>query len=213
MHNSRRVIIDWMPVALQGPITVTDPEPVHYKLWTREECGFLVRNGVIDPRKYELTEGELVQKVRSHFHIRALMMACRWLNGIFAVGRVLQEPSIQLTEADTAYNDPEPDAVVLRAPYDDFSGKAHPEDIQLVIEVSDSTLATDTTIKAALYCRAGLPDYWVLDIKGRRIMGRRIIEHREPLEGAYRSITIYAEDEPVTPLAAPNASIRAADLL
>ena len=96
----------------------------------------------------------------------------------------------------------------LCAPYDDFSGKAHPEDIQLVIEVSDSTLATDTTIKAALYARAGLPDYWVVDLKGRRI-----IVHREPMEGAYRSITIYAEDEPVAPLAAPNASIRAADLL
>ena len=71
-----------------------------------------------------------------------------------------------------------------------------------------TTLAADTKIIAPLYPRAGLPDFWVVDIRGRRI-----IVHREPSDGTYRSITIYAEDEPVTPLADPTASIRAIDLL
>ncbi len=81
-------------------------------------------------------------------------------------------------------------------------------DIVLAVEVSDTTLSIDTTRKAGLYARAGIRDYWVLDVNGRRI-----IVHREPSGGIYQSIRAFGEDEPVTPLAARDASVRAADLL
>lgn len=44
--------------------------------------------------------------------------------------------------------------------------------------------------KAALYARAGIPEYWVLDVNGRRL-----IVHQHPVEGAYRSIQAFAEEE------------------
>ena len=68
-----------------------------------------------------------------------------------------------------------------------------------MVEVSDSTLRFDLTVKAALYARAGIIEYWVLDINGRRL-----IVHRDPTPTGYRSVVAYGESEKVTPLAAPD---------
>jgi Uma2 family endonuclease len=57
-------------------------------------------------------------------------------------------------------------------------------------------LSFDLTTKASLYARARIVEYWVVDIPGRRI-----IVHRDPQEGQYRSVTAYAEQESVKPLA------------
>jgi Uma2 family endonuclease len=198
-----------MPVAIHDPLAIADNQPLQRKRWTREECDLLVEAGVLDPQRYELIEGELIETVsKSHPHMLGVMLLHEWLNLTFAGGRVLQEPSIHLAPQDTPYSDPEPDAVVLNRPYDGFTAKAHPEDIVLVVEVSHTTLRLDTTRKAALYARAGIQDYWVLDIQGRRF-----IIHRDPVDGVYRSITAFSENEPVTPLAARDASVCAADLL
>jgi len=59
--------------------------------------------------------------------------------------------------------------------------------------------------KADLYARAGIPDYWVFDINNRRL-----IVHRQPVEGKYTSIVEYREDESVAPLAAPESQFRVA---
>jgi Uma2 family endonuclease len=81
-----------------------------------------------------------------------------------------------------------------------------PEDLRLVVEISDSTVAFDMTTKAALYARAGIVEYWVLDIPARRI-----IVHRDPREGRYQSVTAYSEQERVSPLAAPEQEFSVKD--
>jgi Uma2 family endonuclease len=73
--------------------------------------------------------------------------------------------------------------------------------------VADTTLDFDTTTKAGLYARAGIADYWVLDVNKRRI-----IVHREPMGGKYCSLAVYEAEEAVSPLAAPGASLRWIDL-
>lgn len=198
-----------MPVAIHGPIPDQESASVRHKLWTRDECNVLVESGVIDPQRYELLEGELIEKVpKNHPHNLAVMLLYRWLNRIFGEGRVLQESSIHLARWDTPYSDPEPDVVVLNRPYDGFVDKANPEDIILIVEVSDTSLALDTTRKAALYARAGIKDYWVLDVKGRRIL-----VHRDPIGDVYSSILAFSQNEPVSPLANAEASACAADFL
>jgi len=64
------------------------------------------------------------------------------------------------------------------------------------------------TTKARLYARSGIVEYWVLDVAGRRL-----IVHREPLDGRYRSVVAFTEDERVTTLAAPEQDIRVGELL
>jgi Uma2 family endonuclease len=78
--------------------------------------------------------------------------------------------------------------------------------LHLVVEVADTTLSFDLTTKAALYARAGIVEYWVLDVPGRRL-----IVHRHPQLGKYTTILIYSEQESVAPLAAPQAMFKVAD--
>jgi Uma2 family endonuclease len=67
-----------------------------------------------------------------------------------------------------------------------------------VVETADTTLRFDLTVKGALYARAGIPEYWVLDTNARRL-----IVHREPTPSGYSSAVAYGEAETVSPIAAP----------
>jgi len=91
----------------------------------------------------------------------------RAINNFFAIlGKraiVGSQGSVRLSE----YDEPQPDIYLLR-PRDDFytRRKAGPSDVFLIIEVADSSLKYDRTIKAELYAEKGVPEYWVADIPG-----------------------------------------------
>lgn len=110
---------------------------------------------------------------------------------------------------DDDSTEPEPDIAVTRAPtasYENDNPRA--EDLLLVSEVSDTTLAYDLGARAALYAMAGIPDYWVLDVTKRRLN----VHRRLALDG-YREVRIYGEAEEVSPLARLDAAIPVAALL
>ena len=69
-----------------------------------------------------------------------------------------------------------------------------------MVEVADSSLYFDLTKKAGLYARAGIPEYWVANVNGRRFYVLR-----EPRDGEYQSVTENAAHETVSPMAAPDA--------
>jgi Uma2 family endonuclease len=198
-----------MPVTLHAlPLRNESAYPPH-KRWTREECAALERAGLVELHRYELIEGELIQKVGKHYrHMRALLLVCNWLRRVFGDLFVVQESSIDVAPQDNTASEPEPDAIVLARSFLELSTRARPEEIRLLVEVADSTLTFDLTGKAALYARALIPEYWVLDINSRRL-----IVHLDPSEGHYRSIQAYSEAESLSPRAAPSESVRAADLL
>jgi Uma2 family endonuclease len=77
-----------------------------------------------------------------------------------------------------------------------------PADILLLVEVSDSTLNKDRGRKARLYARAGIADYWIVNIKERTIEVRR-----DPVGSNYQSIVIYKVGDEVHPLAFPDVSL------
>jgi Uma2 family endonuclease len=77
-----------------------------------------------------------------------------------------------------------------------------PRDLDLVVGSADSSLLFDLTIKAALYARAGIAEYWILDV-----IGRRLLVHRNPVDEQYGSVISYSEQESVAPLAAPDSSL------
>lgn len=64
------------------------------------------------------------------------------------------------------YDEPQPDIVLLR-PREDFYASAHPgpPDILLVVEIAESSLEYDRTVKKRLYAETGIPEYWVADVK------------------------------------------------
>src|SRR5205823_9879671 len=100
--------------------------------------------------------------------------------------------------------DPEPDFAVIAGTPRGSSG--HPTMADLVVEVADSSLDFDTNEKRLLYARAGIRDYWVVDVNARRLL-----VYRDPQVGDYATQQTLGPTDAVSPLAAPTAVVRVAD--
>ena len=101
---------------------------------------------------------------------------------------------------------PEPDLAVLRL-RDYRDAHPTPEDILLVIEVAETSLAYDRGRKAALYAEAGIPEYWVTDA-----VGEAVEVHREPHGQRYRQSIRFTGAATVSPLAFPDVVVRLPDV-
>jgi Uma2 family endonuclease len=96
----------------------------------------------------------------------------------------------------------------------DYEG-SHPRVAALVVEIADTSVRFDRSVKASLYASAGVPEYWIVNLADR------VIEvHREPAPLAdepfghqYRSVTRHPEAESISPLAVLEAKMRVGDLL
>jgi Uma2 family endonuclease len=102
--------------------------------------------------------------------------------------------------------DPQPDFAVIAGSARSSSG--HPTTAELVVEVADSSFDFDTNEKRLIYARAGIREYWVVDVNGRRLL-----VYRDPQAGDYASQQAFGPADVVAPLAAPAATVRVADLL
>ncbi|SPF34158.1 conserved hypothetical protein [Candidatus Sulfopaludibacter sp. SbA4] len=183
----------------------TDPPR---KRWTRQECEAFEASGLWDQQKLELVDGELINKMgKNRPHSNALVFIHGWLIRVFGEEYVNQEVPIDVAPEDNPTNEPQPDLIVLTRPSWDFpKNNPQPGDLRLVVEISDSTLGFDLTKKAGLYARAGIVEYWVLDVEARRL-----VVHRDPQNGLYRSVTVYGAKESVAPLASPGREFRVGD--
>jgi Uma2 family endonuclease len=181
------------PLAAEGP---------RRKRWTRAECIALQSAGLVDFERYQLVEGDLIDTMgKNRPHVNAVVFILAWLQQVFGIPAVNQEAPIDVAPGDNPINEPEPDLIVLKPGiWSSLTGNPDASDLLLAVEVSDSSLAFDLTVKAALYARAGIVEYWVLDVNARRL-----IVHRQPENGRYQSVVSYDENEPVSPLAAPRA--------
>lgn len=68
------------------------------------------------------------------------------------------------------YSEPEPDVAIAKFRKDKYRNHHPvPEDIYLVIEVADTTLRSDRTTKQRLYAEAGIPEYWIINLKAQQV--------------------------------------------
>jgi Uma2 family endonuclease len=178
-------------------IQVPPSEPPR-KRWTRAEYALL--DSVLPGQHLELVEGELISKMgKKRPHVSTLAIVAKWLSLIFGEEFITREAPIDVSPEDNPTSEPEPDVTVLNRPYGDFTNSnPAPSDVRLVVEVSDSTVSFDLTTKAGLYARAGISEYWVVDIAKRRL-----IVHRDPNAGKYQSVLAYSDQESIAPLSAP----------
>ena len=97
-------------------------------------------------------------------------------------------------------SEPQPDLAILR-PRPDFYGRLHPrpEDVLLIIEVGDTSLGYDRTVKAPLYARAGIPELWIIDLEGECVE-----VYRQPAAGAYQQVQRFPRGQSVAPQAFPD---------
>jgi Uma2 family endonuclease len=184
-------------------------EPLR-KRWTRKEYEAVCSSGLLDAQRVELIDADVFDKPRkSPAMVYSLARMAHWLREVFGLGSVIQSSSIDVAPEDNSENEPEPDLIVIKGEFTDFPVEnPGPQDLLLVVEVADSYLTYDVSTKGALYARAGIADYWVLDIPGRRL-----IVLRDPQEGRYQSALAYSPEESVAPLAAPSSELRVQDVL
>lgn len=204
---------DIAPFAGPETIPAMASHPTRTRRFSRTEYERLIDLGVFQPGEaIELIGGELVvAEPQGAAHYTGLVKAARVLEAAFGPGWHARTQGPIGLDADS---EPEPDVAVVAGSPDDY-GRAHPSRPVLIVEVSDSSLAADREHKGSLYARAGLADYWILNLVDR------VLEvYRAPMPDAiapfgwrYGDVQLFDASGHVTPLAAPGSSIAVARLL
>lgn len=160
------------------------PPPITRHRINAEQFHKMAEVGMFVPgERVELIEGEIIDMAPiGSFHCGNV----DWLNQIFiqsCLGKAIirVQNALSLSPTVEVY----PDLALLK-PRADFYRHAHPgpNDVLLVIEVADSSAAFDRSVKAELYARHGIVEYWIVDIPARSIRF-----HRAPQDGRYTDIT------------------------
>jgi Uma2 family endonuclease len=175
-----------------------------------EQYEAMIRLGLFDPpeeHRVELIYGEIVpidgespMSPINPSHDDAVDELIDWSAEVLPRGavRVRAQGSIGIPQLDSQ---PQPDFVWM-VPRRYREVRPIPDDILLLVEVSDSTLKKDRGEKARLYAESGIRDYWIVNIQGRCIE-----VHRDPKGSKYRSVAIFNLGQEVHPLAFPDVSL------
>jgi Uma2 family endonuclease len=169
---------------------------------SRSEYERLVKADVFRGEHVELIHGIIVRmSPQNDAHATLVQILNRILMPAL-VGRA--DVRVQLPFAASDDSEPEPDlAVVAVARF----GEPHPQRAFLIIEVADSSLEDDRTIKAGVYASSGVPEYWVANI-----LDRSLEVHTEPSRGAYTRVTPHRQGDRVAPAAFPDVTVDVAAL-
>lgn len=101
-----------------------------------------------------------------------------------------------------ADSEPEPDIAIVRGSWPNYRQRhPGPEDIFLLVEISDSSLTKDLELKKSIYAAAGIQEYWVLDLTKLRL-----IMFRNPQRDNYQSRQEFQEGA-IAPIAFPDIEI------
>ncbi len=181
-------------------------------LWTRSEYYRMAEAGLFEGRHVELIEGQVIEMspMRSQ-HATAVALVARTLDRIFGKGHFVRW-QMPLTAGETS--EPEPDVAVIAGDVRDYR-EAHPTTAVLIVEVADTSLAYDRSEKASLYAKAGIPDYWILNLIDRQLEVRRGPgPDATPSFGfGYADVKVLPSVDSITPLSMPQATVAVSDLL
>ena len=184
----------------------------HVHLWTRQEYHQMAELGFFTRQRVELIEGQvIVISPMRGAHATAVALAAKTVEPVFGPGYFARW---QMPFRIGDLSEPEPDVAIIMGDIRDYVDE-HPTTTALIIEVADTSLTYDRVTKGSLYAKAGIRDYWIINL-----VNRRVEVHRNPLPDAeasydhrYADITIFGEQDSVTPLAQPQARIAVSDVL
>lgn len=194
--------------AFHGAIS-NEPTP---RLWTREEYYRMGELGFFHGQRVELLEGEIVvlspQKAE---HYSTSFRIMELLRVAFATGHhVRLQGPIDFGQ----HSEPEPGLAVVVGDWSQYATH-HPQMAVLIVEVSENSLGYDRNRKASLYARAGIADYWIVNLVNHQLEVRRD-SRPDPSQHyghGYATINIFVPPAVINPLAAPQVSLAVADLL
>ena len=186
---------------------------VQARRWTRQEYDRMIEAGVLTPEdRVELIDGEILAMTpQGSPHATGVSLVHEALRAAIGSHVYIR---VQLPLALGSDSEPEPDVAVVAGSVRDYR-EAHPQSALLVVEVADTTLAYDRDRKGSLYARAGVPEYWIVNL-----VEARIERHRDPMVMPqarfgwhYKTVDHFGPGDSITPLSLPSRSIAVADLL
>ncbi len=197
------------PRQLQRRIREEDPVRRRFSV---DEYYRMAQAGLFQGQRVELVDGEVLRtSPQGSPHATAVSLITHLITGLLDKN---YSARVQVPLALGDDTEPEPDFAVVRGSPRQYA-HSHPSTASLIIEVSDTTLHYDRTIKSGIYARAGVAEYWILDLGHRRL---EICREPMVLPGkrgghGYKVRSKHGEDEKVSPVFAPEIEISVADLL
>jgi Uma2 family endonuclease len=153
----------------------------------------MVASGILrDDDHVELIEGEIIaMSPIGPPHAACVRRLDRLLTRLLGDRTLI---SVQCPVAIPNWSEPNPDLALL-VPRADFYANAHPlpRQVQVLIEVADSSFTYHTQVKAPMYARAGIRELWVVDLNADRVL-----VHTRPRTGRYSAIRAYGVGEAFT---------------
>ncbi len=180
--------------------------------FTLEEFYRMGKAGLFQDERVELVEGEIVcMSPIGPEHDAGVDLIAEAIRAAFVGAfRVRVQSTVQVART----SDLHPDIAVVVGRARDYS-RAHPQTAVLVVEVAETSLQYDRRVKTALYARANVPEYWIVNLKERQL--EVYLESEEipdrPRGYGYRTSHVYKPGDIVSPLGAPSAIIKVEDLL
>ena len=198
-----------LPMLINAETATTFGSYPRRRLWNVADFHRMGKTGFIHPKtRIELIEGELFDMAPiGSFHAGTVSILDRLfarIVGDMALVRV-QSPLVLSQRSE-----PEPDLTLLR-PRADYYLNAHPcpQDVLLLIEVSDSTIQFDRKTKVPLYARHGVPEVWLVVGPKRRHI--EIYRDLEPASGHYQT-RLQVREGVLAPVLLPQAEIRLSEV-
>ncbi len=180
--------------------------------WTTDLFHDVCDAGYFEGRNVILVDGEIIETPPPNpAHNYGVTVTAERLAPLFRPGHTLRN---QMALVLGLWTDPVPDLAFVPGTARDYLNR-QATTAALVIEVSDTTLAYDTTEKAELYATGGIADYWVLDVNNGRLLvfrDPRTLSTTPPVT-AYQTTLSLGRGDTVSPLALSGVSVAVADLL
>jgi Uma2 family endonuclease len=178
------------------------------RLFTVDEYSRMAEAGILGADdRLELIDGEIIEMTLiGRLHAAAVDRLMKLFITTFGNEATIrgQNPVVL-----GGYSEPQPDLALLR-PRADFYAAGHPgpADILLLVEVADTTAASDRRVKVPLYARNGVPEVWLVDLEAETI-----IAYRGAAPDGYRTVQVARRGDELAPTAFPDRWLAVADML
>ena len=180
------------------------------RFWTTAEYYRMSELGLFDDERVELLDGEIwTLPPQGTPHFSAVEAAAEALLSAFGPGFTARRRGPMTLENGT---EPEPDVLIVPGSWRDYT-QVHPTptEARLLVEVSDATLRKDRGKKLVDYARAGITDYWIINLVDHQL---EIYRDPAPINGGYgyKTLLTLFDGDTAAPLAAPTGMVAVAGL-
>ncbi|MEO8073292.1 MAG: Uma2 family endonuclease [Acidobacteriota bacterium] len=173
-----------------------------------KEYDAMIKNGVFDEDdRIELLNGAIIEKMPKGTKHAAIndIIATRLIQKLGEIACVRNQNPIWLDE----FSEPEPDIVLAEPPLESYYNRhPTPEDIFLILEISDSTLNYDRRAKSLAYSKAGIRQYLLLNVQEQTLE-----DYRHPGADGFQSKQTYRAGQEFNLVAFPEIAVQVSDFL